>query len=104
MTNQHGPRFARPSWTAKVRGEHGFSVLSTASLAAEQAACYLSSRPAGVVDVEYSESCGRCAGSGRRVVAKPPRLRFAPCPACSGKGELMAEQRVASYVGPEWRP
>ncbi len=96
-----GPRFARSSWVAKVRGEHGCSVLSTQALAVEQAACYLESRPAGVVDLEYTESCGCCSGSGR--IARG-RMRFRPCKACNGAGELVAPQRVQTFSGPEWTP
>ena len=97
-----GPRYVIATYIVRVRGELGCSMVSTPALAAEQADCYLSSRPAGVVDVEYSESCGHCRGSGR--VAGRARMSWKPCPVCAGAPELLPDVRVASYVGPAWAP
>ncbi len=95
---KHGPRYAIASFTARVRGEVGCSVLNSMQSAKEQADCYLASRPAGTVDVDYSEQCGRCRGAGRLVRGKR-RRSFVRCPACKGSPELIHEVRIASFVG-----
>lgn len=97
-----GPRFAIPSFMAKVRGEHGCSCMSTMTSALAQANCYLSSRPQGVVDIEYSEQCGHCRGSGR--VPGKRRLSWHPCKVCKGQPELTPDMRVATVSGKEWSP
>jgi hypothetical protein len=100
-TETYGPRYASPAWIAEVRGECGCSILSTHALAVEQAKCYLSSRPAGVVDIEYREACGHCRGAGRRSLG---RYRFAACKHCKGEGLLTEQHRIQTFVGPEWKP
>lgn len=99
-----GPRFAVPSYIVSVRGEHGSMVTSDPAQIAGQAECYLSSRPGGVVDVDYFEQCGRCKGAG--TLAKRGRVRFArkPCPTCKGQPELVPAMRIKSFVGPAWAP
>lgn len=92
-----GPVFAYANYTAKVRGESGCSVISTMALAEEQAACYLASRPAGVVEITYSECCRHCSGSGR--VRKGNRLlAWKPCPACNGQPELHADELIKTIA------
>lgn len=92
-----GPVHARVTYTVKVRGEHGCSCLSSADLIDGQAECYLSSRPAGVVEVFYSEQCACCAGSGR-VRGNRRVLQWKPCPACGGKGELHADELIRTIA------
>lgn len=92
-----GPVFAWGNYTVKVRGESGCSVVSTLAMAEEQAACYLSSRPAGVVDVFYSEQCRCCSGAGR-VVKSRKLLAWKPCPACNGAPELYADELVRTIA------
>lgn len=96
-----GPRYAVPCWTVTVRGECGSAMLSRAELVQEQVACYLSSRPAGVVDVEYSEHCGACGGSGRKSVGKRVR-RYVNCKACKGHPFMALPMRLTTHVGPQW--
>jgi DnaJ-class molecular chaperone len=92
-----GPAHSIASFTVKVRGEHGCTVCSTADGAAGQAACYLSSRPAGQVDVFYSEQCGRCRGSGR--VSKNRRtLAWMPCPVCAGAAETTPDTLLVTHT------
>ncbi len=92
-----GPMFASVSYVVKVRGESGCSIVSSMDLAEDQAACYLSSRPSGVVDVFYSELCRCCAGSGR--VRKSRRmLSWRECPACSGKAELFPDTLIRTIA------
>lgn len=96
-----GPVRKLVSYTCKVRGEHGSASYSDLSLVPEQVRCYLSSRPAGVVDVEYSECCAHCSGSGR--VRIPRRIMaWKPCPVCNGAPEFCAPMRVATYSGLSW--
>ncbi len=83
-----GPRFVCPAYTIKVRGEHGCSVYGDPCGAAAQVACYLQSRPGGVVDVTYSEHCGHCRGHGR--VPGKRRLSWRPCKACNGEPEVFS--------------
>lgn len=90
-----GPVFARASYTVKVRGEHGCAVYGNSDVSA-QVECYLSTRPHGVVDVFYSESCGHCSGSGR-VCTNRRMMRWAPCPACKGNPEIQADTLIATF-------
>jgi hypothetical protein len=98
-----GPRFAIPSYVVSVRGEHGSMVTNDRALVASQVECYLSSRPGGVVDVEYFEQCGHCRGSGRKLVSRRTS-KSKPCPACKGTPELVTQMRVQTFVGPAWSP
>lgn len=91
---KYGPTFAVPSYVVKVRGECGCSVMSSADGADAQAACYLASRPAGVVDITYSEHCGHCRGAGR--VSK--NRRWKSCPACAGAPEITPETHVVTHT------
>jgi hypothetical protein len=87
MTSKFGPTYSIATFTARVRGEHGLSCHGTLESAESQADCYLSSRPDGVVDVVYSEQCGRCRGAGR--VSKNRRMM--PCPVCKGVSETTTD-------------
>ncbi len=84
MSTKHGPVHVTPSYTVRVRGEHGCSVLSRPELVRDQVECYLNSRPHGIVDVYYSEHCARCSGSGR-VLKSRSTLSWGVCPACKGE-------------------
>lgn len=95
-----GPKHKLISYTCKVRGEYGSASYSDPSFVLEQVRCYLSSRPAGVVDVEYSECCAHCSGTGR--VRIPRRIMaYRECPVCKGAPELCPPIQVASYAGPD---
>jgi len=90
-----GPACSIASFTVKVRGELGCAVYGTLDGAEVQAACYLESRPDGVVDVFYSEQCGRCRGAGR--ISKNRRtLAWKPCPHCKGAGETTSDTLLAT--------
>lgn len=84
----HGPRYAAPSYTIRVRGEHGCSVYGDPIGTVAQIACYLESRPNGVVDVTYSEHCAHCRGNGR--VPGKRRMSWLPCKVCAGEPDLFA--------------
>ena len=90
---KHGPVYARPAYTVRVRGEHGCSVISSAASIPAQIEAYLSSRPDGIVDVYYSEYCAKCSGSGR--VRGRRIMQWLPCPACGGV-EPCAEQLLVA--------
>ncbi len=98
---KHGPRYAIATFTVRVRGEMGCSMMHTLDAVKVQADCYLSSRPAGVVDVEYSEQCGHCRGAGR-VSKNRRKLAWKPCPVCKGCPELIEEMRIATFTGAQW--
>ena len=93
MSNTKAPKFgpvhATPAYTITIRGEHGASIYGNPEHVDGQIECYLSSRPAGVVDVTYSEHCAKCSGSGR-VRANRRMLSWRPCPACGGSPDLFA--------------
>jgi hypothetical protein len=94
-----GPVHAVTTYTIRVRGEHGCAMTQHANMIEGQADCYLSSRPGGVVDVFYGESCACCGGRGD--VPKKGRVLFArrPCPRCAGTGGNVADVLIYSIVG-----
>jgi DnaJ-class molecular chaperone len=92
-----GPAHSIASFTVKVRGEIGCTVCSTADGAESQAACYLSTRPLGQVDVFYSEQCARCRGAGR--VSKNRRtLAWMTCPVCKGAAETTPDTLLVTHT------
>lgn len=86
----HGPVHTVHGYTVSVRGESGCAVVGTLDMVRSQAECYLSSRPVGVVDVEYYEQCGRCRGAAR-VCTNRRQMTWEACPVCAGRGELHTE-------------
>jgi len=93
-----GPTYSIASFTVKVRGELGYSVMSTLDGAEAQAACYLESRPSGCVEITYSEQCGRCRGAGR-VSKNRRKLAWMPCPCCKGAGETTPDTLLSTRLG-----
>jgi hypothetical protein len=92
-----GPAFSVANYTIKVRGEHGCTVTGTYAVALSQAHCYLDSRPAGTVDILYSEVCGHCRGSGRICKSKRT-LTWKPCPVCNGNPETCPDTLLATVT------
>lgn len=92
-----GPRFVIPTYTVKVVGEHGCMMTGSPETAANQVACYLESRPAGAVDVFYSEDCGHCRGHGR--IAGKRRMSFTVCKVCKGEPTVLPETRIETHYG-----
>ena len=86
-----------PGYTVTVQGEHGCTVTRDLEGANAQAACYLASRPAGVVHITYSEACGHCRGAGR-VWKKRKLLSWKPCPVCGGAPETHPEEHIATVT------
>lgn len=92
-----GPVHAYSTYTVKVRGEHGCMTTSDPASIDGQAECYLASRPAGVVEVFYSEQCKCCSGAGRLLKSRRT-LTWKPCPACNGQPELHADELIRTIV------
>jgi hypothetical protein len=93
---KYGPRYATPSYTVKPRGEHGCTVTGAIEHVLSQVACYLESRPDGIIDVFYSEHCAKCGGSGR-YCANRRTLNWKPCKVCNGQPELRSETLIEAY-------
>lgn len=96
----YGPRYVRPNYLTRVRGEHGCACMRDPDMVPGQVACYLESRPAGAVDVYYYEQCAHCGGSGRTCTNRR-RMTWKPCKACGGNAET-PETLLETHVGPEW--
>ena len=93
-----GPQSVVPSYTVKVQGEHGCAVMGREDMVPGQVACYLESRPTGVVDVFYSEHCAVCSGSGR--IAGKRRMSWHQCKVCNGEPDLF-EAYLGAHYGSE---
>jgi hypothetical protein len=96
-TKSRTPVQAVTSYTVRVRGETGCAVLSSFDMVQGQAACYLESRPAGIVDVFESAYCKHCQGSGR--VPGKSRMSWKPCPVCGGYHERLPETLIQTIQG-----